>query len=67
MWQLLYIMLIVDPVLLSTSEGNVFLLETYATEDECAIERKRIGFDMAEAYPNDRDFLIVCRPAGVPL
>jgi len=36
-------------------------LETYATYQQCQIERNRIGFEMAAAYPYDRDFVIACR------
>jgi hypothetical protein len=36
-------------------------LETYATSEECQIERNRIGYEMAAAYPNERDFVIACQ------
>jgi hypothetical protein len=50
-------------VLLSNVPGfdKMIKLETYATSEECQIERNRIGFEMAAAYPYDRDFVIACR------
>ena len=39
----------------------ITVLNTFATSEECQIERNRIGFDMAEAYPYDRDFVIACQ------
>jgi hypothetical protein len=40
---------------------KIMKLETYASYQECQIERNRIGFEMAAAYPYDRDFVIACR------
>ena len=37
------------------------VLNTFSTVGECQIERDRIGFAMAEAYPYERDFVIVCQ------
>ena len=50
-------------VLLNNVPGleKIMKLETYATYDECQVERNRIGFEMAESYPYDRDFLIACQ------
>ncbi len=50
-------------VLLNTVPGlaNITVLQTYATSEECQIERNRIGYEMAAAYPFDRDFVIACR------
>jgi len=50
-------------VLLNTVPGldKIMKLETYATYQECQIERNRIGFEMAAAYPYDRDFVIACQ------
>jgi len=50
-------------VLLSNVPGldHVMKLETYATPEECQIERNRIGYEMAAAYPYDRDFVIACQ------
>jgi hypothetical protein len=41
--------------------GKVLVLNTYATSQECQIERNRVGYEMAEAYPYERDFVIACR------
>jgi hypothetical protein len=41
--------------------NSVTVLETYATAQQCQSERNRIGFEMAAAYPNDRDFVIACQ------
>jgi hypothetical protein len=50
-------------VLLSNVPGfdKMIKLETYATFEECQIERNRIGYEMAAAYPNERDFVIACQ------
>ena len=50
-------------VLLNNVPGldKMIKLETYATSEECQIERNRIGFEMAAAYPNERDFVIACQ------
>jgi hypothetical protein len=50
-------------VLLSNVPGldHIMKLETYATSEECQIERNRIGFEMAAAYPYERDFVIACQ------
>ena len=37
------------------------VLNKFATSEECQIERNRIAFEMAAAYPNDCDFVIACR------
>ena len=49
-------------VLLNTVPGldRIMKLETYATAQECQSERNRIGYEMAAAYPYDRDFVIAC-------
>jgi hypothetical protein len=54
MWLLLIIFL--DPQL-----TNVQKLDDFATWKECQIERNRIGFEMAEAYPYTADFRIECQ------
>lgn len=56
MWLLIMVLLNVVPGL-----EKVTVLNTFATAEECQIERNRIGFAMAEAYPNERDFVIACR------
>lgn len=50
-------------VLLSNVPGleKMIKLETYTTSEECQIERNRIGYEMAAAYPNERDFVIACQ------
>lgn len=50
-------------VLLNTVPGldKITVLQTYPTYQECQIERNRIGYEMAAAYPYDRDFVIACR------
>ena len=50
-------------VLLNTVPGldKIMKLETFATSEECQIERNRIGYEMAAAYPYERDFVIACQ------
>ena len=50
-------------VLLNTVPGfeKIMVLNTYASSEECQSERNRVGFDMAAAYPYDRDFVIACQ------
>jgi hypothetical protein len=50
-------------ILLNTLPGldHITVLQTYATAQECQSERNRIGYEMATAYPNDRDFVIACQ------
>ncbi|HEV8329225.1 MAG TPA: hypothetical protein VGQ08_17250 [Nitrospiraceae bacterium] len=40
---------------------HITVLQTYATSQECQSERNRIGYEMAAAYPYDRDFVIACQ------
>jgi hypothetical protein len=40
---------------------KMMVLNTFATSEECQIERNRIGFEMAAAYPYERDFVIACQ------
>ena len=56
MWLLVIVLLNIVPGL-----ERVTVLNTFATSEECQIERNRIGFEMAKAYPNERDFVIACR------
>jgi len=58
MWLLLIILLNDVP---GISKATV--LQTYATAQECRVERNRIGYEMEEAYPSDRDFVIACQYA----
>ena len=50
-------------ILLNDVQGldKVVVLNTYATSQECQIERNRVGYEMAKAYPQDRDFVIACQ------
>ena len=56
MWMLVIILLNAVPGLDATIK-----LETYATARDCQSERNRIGYEMAAAYPYDRDFVIACQ------
>lgn len=56
MWLLVIILLNIMPGL-----ERVTVLNTFATSEECQIKRNRIGFEMAKAYPNERDFVIAWR------
>ncbi|TKS60760.1 MAG: hypothetical protein EWM72_01065 [Nitrospira sp.] len=58
MWFLIMVLLNVNGV---PGLNNITVLQTYATSRECQSERNRIGFEMAEAYPYDRDFVIACQ------
>lgn len=39
----------------------VTVLNTFATYEDCKPERDRVGFAMAESYPHENTFLIVCQ------
>ena len=41
--------------------GKTVVLNTYATSQECQTERNRVGYEMAAAYPYERDFVIACQ------
>ena len=56
MWLLVIVLLNIVPGL-----NKVTVLNTFATAEECQIERNRIGSEMAAAYPNERDFVIACQ------
>jgi len=60
MWFLLILFLNPSPIpgMLERS----YVINVFDTEEECQVERNRVGFDMAESYPYDRDFVIVCEP-----
>lgn len=49
-------------VLLTPTAGvsPATVLNTFATYEDCQPERNRIGFEMAESYPYENDFRIVC-------
>jgi uncharacterized protein (DUF1684 family) len=55
MWVLIIIFLTSSPDITRVAELN-----TFATYEECQPERNRIQFAMAESYPHDSDFRIVC-------
>ena len=56
MWLLMIVLLNIVPGI-----DKPMVLNTFATAEECQIERNRIGFDMAAAYPYERDFVIACQ------
>ena len=56
MWLLVIVLLNMVPGL-----ERIMVLNTFATSEECQIERNRVGFEMAEAYPHERDFVIACQ------
>jgi hypothetical protein len=51
MWLLIIVILSIVP-----GFDRITVLNTFVTSEECQIERNRIAFEMAAAYPNDRDF-----------
>ena len=55
MWFLLIVLLAPPPGI-----NPVTVLNTFVTYEDCQPERNRIGFEMAESYPYDNDFRIVC-------
>lgn len=55
-WMLIIVLLNIVPGL-----DKSMVLNTFATSEECQIERNRIGFEIAAAYPYERDFLIACQ------
>jgi hypothetical protein len=56
MWLLVMVLLNIVPGL-----ERIMVLNTFATSEECQSERNRIGFEMAAAYPYERDFVIACQ------
>lgn len=56
MWLLIMILLHTVPGL-----EKITVLNTFTTSEECQSERNRIGFELAAAYPYERDFVIACR------
>lgn len=56
MWLLLMVLLHTVPGL-----EKITVLNTCATSEECQSERSRRDFEMAAAYPYERDFVIACR------
>ena len=55
MWLLLIVLLTPLP-----GNNRMTVLNTFATYEDCQPERNRIGFEMAESYPYESDFRIVC-------
>ena len=56
MWFLIIVLLNGVPGL-----HTITVLQTYGTSQECQAERNRVGYEMAAAYPYDRDFVIACQ------
>lgn len=56
MW-LLVIVLLAAPI----GIRPVTVLNTFATYEDCKPERDRVGFAMAESYPHENTFRIVCQ------
>ena len=56
MWLLIMILLNDVP-----GFDKIMVLNTFATSQECQTERNRVGYEMAEAYPYERDFVIACQ------
>lgn len=58
MWYIVLVLLTsvegIDPVTVLNPD------HPFREEAECLAERDRIGFAMAEAYPEENDFLIAC-------
>ena len=57
MWLLLMVLLNNDVAGFS----KAIVLNTYATSEQCQAARNQVGFEMAAAYPYERDFVITCR------
>ncbi len=67
MW-LLVIVLLTAPAGIS----RVTVLNSFASYEECKPERDRVGFAMAESYPQENTFRIACelqeqQPSGQPV
>ena len=57
MWLLIMLLLQEVPGI-----DRITVLNEFATEHACVRARNHVGFEMAEAYPNDRTFVILCWP-----
>ncbi|MBX3304372.1 MAG: hypothetical protein KF693_19335 [Nitrospira sp.] len=55
MWYLLIVLLAAP-----AHFDHVTVLNIFATYEECQPERDRVGFEMAESYPYENDFRIIC-------
>ena len=60
-WVLLIILLAAVPGVSQGTVRGTALLNAFTTQEACQQERNRIGFEMAEAYPGENDFLIACQ------
>jgi hypothetical protein len=58
MWLLVIVLLNFVPGL-----EKVTVIQTFESQQDCLIERDRIGFDMAASYPDEHTFDIVCQLA----
>lgn len=58
MWLLLLVLLFPGPGLPKTA----ILRDDFSSLEECEDVKARVYVDMANAYPNDRDFYLVCQP-----
>lgn len=58
MWFLIMVLLNMNDI---PGLDKIIVLQTYATSQECQIERNRVGYEMAAAYPYERDFMIACQ------
>jgi hypothetical protein len=56
MWLLIMVLLNGVPGITTTT-----VLRTYATSEQCQNARNHVGFEMAAAYPYERDFVIACK------
>jgi len=61
MWFLIMVLLNMNDM---PGLDKIIVLQTYATSQECQSERDRIGYEMAAAYPDDRDFVLACQVSG---
>jgi hypothetical protein len=41
--------------------GRPIVIDTFANQEDCQEKRNSVGFNMAEAYPYERDFTIECQ------
>lgn len=55
MWMLVIVLLAAP-----TGISSMTVLNTFATYEDCKPERDRIGFAMAESYPQESNFRIEC-------
>ncbi len=62
MW-LLLLVLLAPPL----GVNPVYVLKTFDTQEECQARRDYVGYEMAESYPYERDFVIVCQFRGYEL